>query len=599
MIWRVGSFGLLLLGAGLLPLAGLQPQDNQAPGQDQGVEVLARGPVHEAYAEPVESRPQPTITVSKQPPDPIQEVPPDQKPEGDDVQWIPGYWSWDQDQQDFIWVSGFWRIPPPGRKWVPGYWQQVEEGWQWVPGFWASADQDQLNYLPAPPPSVDEGPSTPAPDENSFYVPGTWVYYESNYRWRPGYWMVNHPGWTWIPAHFCRSPYGYLFVEGFWDYPLHERGLLFCPVRFAVDLLRRAEFAFAPRYVVNADFLIGCLFVHPTNYHYYFGDYFGDRYSRLGFVPWIDYRVGKASFDPNFAYYRHIEGRDWLRGVQDLYAGRAEGRIERPPHTWVEQQKIINNITVNNTRNATVNKTLNVTNLQNVSVVTPLTQLANQPITHLLPRQEGREPNLVRLATVPRDQRTQIERHARQVHQFAQERRQTEARLITQGGAPVRHTDRPRTVRLPSAQATQEQPREERRPPIEQRPPAETRPPKEKRPPMETRPPAEKRPPAETRPPAEKRPPTETKPPVEKRPPTETRPRAEKRPPMETRPPTEQRPPVQRPPERRTPPPSPTLPRHEERPIPKYEPPAAPRPPRQVQPPQQRPESRPPAQPPR
>lgn len=33
-------------------------------------------------------------------------LPPDQKPEGDDVAWIPGYWAWDDERNDFLWVSG-------------------------------------------------------------------------------------------------------------------------------------------------------------------------------------------------------------------------------------------------------------------------------------------------------------------------------------------------------------------------------------------------------------------------------------------------------------------------------------------------------------
>ena len=45
----------------------------------------------------------------------IDEVPPEYKPEGENVQWIPGYWAWDVAQSDFIWVSGLWRDVPPGR----------------------------------------------------------------------------------------------------------------------------------------------------------------------------------------------------------------------------------------------------------------------------------------------------------------------------------------------------------------------------------------------------------------------------------------------------------------------------------------------------
>src|SRR5947199_7496358 len=99
----------------LLPAAALVLFAAPAFADDpnQGVEVLARGPVHEAYATTVEF-PTPSPVVPKVPPAPIEELPPDQKPDGDNVQWIPGYWSWDEERTDFIWISGFWRQPPPG-----------------------------------------------------------------------------------------------------------------------------------------------------------------------------------------------------------------------------------------------------------------------------------------------------------------------------------------------------------------------------------------------------------------------------------------------------------------------------------------------------
>ena len=99
--------------------------------------MLARGPVHEAYALPADQQAGPGPVAPRQPPEPIEELPPDQKPEGDNVQWIPGYWQWDEEIKDFIWVSGFWRTPPPGRVWVPGGWRQGGDVWQWVGGFWA------------------------------------------------------------------------------------------------------------------------------------------------------------------------------------------------------------------------------------------------------------------------------------------------------------------------------------------------------------------------------------------------------------------------------------------------------------------------------
>src|SRR5258708_5730929 len=131
----MNSHRLLLATALIRALPIFAIQADQPP--PEGVEVQARGPVHEAFAQPVNRQPEPGPVVPKQPPEPIEEVPPDEKPEGDNVQWIPGYWAWDDEQTNFLWVSGFWRVPPPGRTWVSGHWQEVDTGWQWTNGFWA------------------------------------------------------------------------------------------------------------------------------------------------------------------------------------------------------------------------------------------------------------------------------------------------------------------------------------------------------------------------------------------------------------------------------------------------------------------------------
>src|SRR5262245_33771706 len=105
----------LAVAAGVIALfaAGLAAQTDRDDDSD-GVEVLTRGPVHGAFANPGDARPAESPLVEKQPPEAIEEVPPDEKPEGDDVRWIPGYWAWDDDADEFVWVSGFWRDVPPG-----------------------------------------------------------------------------------------------------------------------------------------------------------------------------------------------------------------------------------------------------------------------------------------------------------------------------------------------------------------------------------------------------------------------------------------------------------------------------------------------------
>src|SRR5262249_3875557 len=150
----------------------------------------------------------------------------------EDAQWIPGYWSWDTEKKDWMWISGTWRVPPPKHKWIPGYWTKTEGGWRWVSGFWAPAAQDGLDYLDEPPRSLENGPATDAPDEDAVYVPGNWMYRAGRYRWRQGFWLDPYREWVWIPGHYVWTPAGYVFIDGYWDYTLEDRGLLFAPVYF-------------------------------------------------------------------------------------------------------------------------------------------------------------------------------------------------------------------------------------------------------------------------------------------------------------------------------------------------------------------------------
>src|SRR5262245_23331686 len=173
LTWPVSITATLLLSQCAIAQQPAPPPDRD---DTAAVEPMPNGPIHEAYAQQAPKNPEPGAIVAKKPPDPVPEEPPDRKPEGDNVQWIGGYWDWDKAANDFVWVSGFWRIPPPGRKWVAGYWQQVAGGWQRVPGYWGPADQEQPQIVPEPPPSLENGASVPAPDDNSFYIPGSWMY---------------------------------------------------------------------------------------------------------------------------------------------------------------------------------------------------------------------------------------------------------------------------------------------------------------------------------------------------------------------------------------------------------------------------------------
>ncbi len=445
---RIRLLLLGLLGPGALLLgSSLAAADEPAPPPADGAEVLARGPVHEAFAAPTENRPLAGAIIAKKPPDPIEELPPDQKPEGTDVRWIPGYWYYDQGDSNYLWVSGFWRDEPPGQRWVPGTWQEVEGGWQWSSGFWTPATATQANYVPTPPPTIDAGPSTAAPDETSTYAPGCWVYQESRFLWRPGHWVAYRPDWVWVPAHYVWTHGGCVFVEGFWDRPLELRGLLFAPVRFTDRLVR----AFTPRIVVRADFLLGALFVGPARHHYYFGDYFGEGYEKKGFVSWVDYRPSRGCYDPVFSYYRaaYHGTPTWEKNLHELYGARRTTVELRPPHTFVQQEQVLRKINENRTTNVNISKTVNITHVQNVTALAPLKEvhtLKMNSLAGLAPTAKV-EPHTVRLATVSKEEITRNRTVVEQTRVITKERTTVEAKIIASPPAakPV-HLELPKTT---------------------------------------------------------------------------------------------------------------------------------------------------------
>lgn len=276
-----------VLGGLLSVMIGISVRGDEPPLADPRPQVEARGPLHEAFAQVTTKDPEAPQAVPKQPPAPVPEEPPDQKPAGANVQWIPGYWQWDDERKDFIWISGFWRDVPEGRRWVPGYWVETAEGWRWVNGHWAASQEADRQYVPEPPPNIDEGPSTPPPDDNSFYVPGSWFYTESGYRWRPGYWADIRPDYVWVPATYVWSPRGYYFCSGYWDYAPFRRGLLFAPVYWGPRPFFAAGFVYRPSFVLATDVVFGSMFLRPGCRFYYFGDFYGPNYWALGYRPWF------------------------------------------------------------------------------------------------------------------------------------------------------------------------------------------------------------------------------------------------------------------------------------------------------------------------
>lgn len=451
------------LPGGFRPAAGADVSVDIGLGAPAGeVEVLTRGPVHEAFAEPIAMDPGPGLVVPTEPPPAIEELPPDQEPAGGRAVWIPGYWGWDDDREGFIWVSGVWRDPPPGYSWVPGYWERARDGWMWVSGFWAPAEMEEIEYLPPPPPLIPEAPPPPPPAADRVWVPGLWYWRDGAYLWRPGHWVRAYPGWVWVPAHFVWTPRGAVFIRGHWDWSPDRRGLLFAPVYFQRDVYRRAGFRYSPAVALDLDGVIVNLFYRPRYCHYYFGDYYESRYDRIGIYPAFDADRRPGWYAP-ICRYREWRDPEW-RGRQERdFQFRREHQEARPPRTFRQQQE---------------EATLPRPERRNVAMATPLDKLAAEKRENL------------RLAKVAEPRREEIVQERQQLRDFRQERAKWESGEAA-GAPPERPTVEPTPQRPAPPEA---------RPPEAPKPPAppEVRPPEAPKPPeTPVGPPAEARPPAE------------------------------------------------------------------------------------------------------
>lgn len=55
----------------------------------------------------------------------------------DGFMWVPGYWAYDNDSEDYYWVPGVWVAPPsPGLLWTPAYWGYEGGVYGFHAGYW-------------------------------------------------------------------------------------------------------------------------------------------------------------------------------------------------------------------------------------------------------------------------------------------------------------------------------------------------------------------------------------------------------------------------------------------------------------------------------
>jgi hypothetical protein len=299
-----------------------------------------------------------------------------------------------------------------------------------------AAGQSEPSYLPAPPKSLESGPTTPQPSANVAWTPGYWSWQGGGYAWRPGFWAAVQPNWIWMPAHYVWTPSGYLFVGGYWDLPVANRGLMFAPVYYPQPVYAQPGFVFTPSIGIVGAAVTANLFVQASTNQYLFGNFYAQNFVSVGITPWFSFSFATGRplyYDPLFSYYAVVNVRQnpaWVVQMREQYALRRD-RVElRPANTYIEQTRIIE-------RNVTINR--NVTVVDHRTLAMPLAKLAADPVA-------GKGLRLERVAEA---ERQQFRQQAAQLHQFREQRLQQEregARAHAAGGAAAA---RPRPMALP------------------------------------------------------------------------------------------------------------------------------------------------------
>lgn len=247
---------------------------------------MASGPVHEAFLSPRRDAEPPASPGS--PPPPVVERPA-AEPTDSEARWVAGYWEWMPESGKFAWVTGTWRVPPPGRFWVNGLWRRDADGWRRTPGFWSDRGTDRIAYRKDGPPSRrpadDPGPP---PKPNCYYIPGQYVPEGEGLAWRKGFWADARAGWSWVPASWTRQPEGWIFQDGYWDRPLEERGTLFAPAEPEGEVNDGQTLVYRPYTVVSPEL-------------------YGQLYGAFGrWSPWYDGYPG-VSYDPGGRYFAYAD----------------------------------------------------------------------------------------------------------------------------------------------------------------------------------------------------------------------------------------------------------------------------------------------------
>ena len=101
-----------------------------------------------------------------------------------------------------------------------------------------------------------------------------------------------------MPAHYVWTPSGYLFVGGYWDLPVANRGLMFAPVYYPQPVYAQPSFVFTPSISIVGSAVTANLFVSAGTNQYLFGNFYAQNFLSVGITPWFSFsfcdRAGRS-----------------------------------------------------------------------------------------------------------------------------------------------------------------------------------------------------------------------------------------------------------------------------------------------------------------
>ena len=162
------------------------------------------------------------------------------------------------------------------------------------------------------------------PRTGQFRIAGYWRPQADTFIWQNAAVATFEAGRVWMPSQYYWTPAGYVFVDGYWDHPLSQRGWLFVPLGLTDPETAGSQFALTPEVLLKLESISLALFARPRERWYYFGDYDGANDRRCGFIPIAEYAGRNAA--PIFDYLNWYYGRQnphWLRDAQA--AARSRG----------------------------------------------------------------------------------------------------------------------------------------------------------------------------------------------------------------------------------------------------------------------------------